>query len=63
VFEEQLVFSAPLPTAIGGGAFVLTPIPQIANLVEWGFQEISVFLLVLGLLVLLLDGRMGQISG
>jgi hypothetical protein len=37
VFEEQLVFSAPLPTAIGGGAFVLTPIPQIANLVEWGF--------------------------
>jgi hypothetical protein len=63
VFEEQLVFSAPLPTAIGGGAFVLPLIPQIANLVEWGFPRNICFLLVLGLLVLLLDGRMGQISG
>lgn len=57
--KEQLVFSAPLPTAIGRGAFVLPPIPQIANLVEWDFPRNIGFLLVVRLLVLLLDGRIG----
>jgi len=58
-----VVFSAPSPVGAGGGAFVLPLIPQIANLVEWGFPRNICFLLVLELLVLLLDGRMRQISG
>jgi hypothetical protein len=34
-----VVFSAPSPVGAGGGAFVLPLIPQIANLVEWGFPR------------------------
>jgi hypothetical protein len=32
-------FFSTSPTANGGGAFVLPLIPQIANLVEWGFPR------------------------
>jgi hypothetical protein len=37
--KSNWFFSAPVSVGAGTGAFVLPPIPQIANLVEWSFPR------------------------